>query len=83
MASLMQVHQQLMAANSRHVEMYNRLLDREQVIAELRMYVKLLEEQLEKDRAEKAAQRESKDAAKASAVGRGRAAVPRDGWKAW
>jgi hypothetical protein len=46
MASLMQLHSELMEEKERRVELYQRLMDKEQVLAELRMYVKLLEEKL-------------------------------------
>jgi hypothetical protein len=44
MASLMQLHAELMEEKERRVELYRRLLDREQQLAELRMYVGMLEE---------------------------------------
>jgi hypothetical protein len=46
MASLMQLHSELMEEKERRVDLYQRLMDKEQVLAELRMYVKLLEEKL-------------------------------------
>ncbi len=48
MASLMQLHSELMDEKERRVDLYRRLMDREQALAELRMYVKLLEEKLGK-----------------------------------
>jgi hypothetical protein len=44
MASLMQMHSELMDEKERRVELYRKLMEREQALAELRMYVKLLEE---------------------------------------
>ena len=44
MASLMQLHSELMDEKERRVELHRRLMEREQAIAELKMYVKLLEE---------------------------------------
>lgn len=46
MASLMQLHSELMDEKERRVDLYRRLMDKEQVVAELRMYVRLLEEKL-------------------------------------
>jgi hypothetical protein len=46
MASLMQLHCELMEEKERRVDLYRRLMEREQAVAELRMYVKLLEEKL-------------------------------------
>ncbi len=48
MASLMQLHSELMEEKERRVDLYRRLMEKEQAIAELRMYVKLLEEKLGK-----------------------------------
>jgi chromatin segregation and condensation protein Rec8/ScpA/Scc1 (kleisin family) len=44
MASLMQLHGELMDEKERRVELFRRLMEKEQAIAELKMYVKLLEE---------------------------------------
>ena len=44
MASLMQLHSELMDEKERRVELHRRLMEREQALAELKMYVKLLEE---------------------------------------
>ena len=44
MASLMQLHSELMDEKERRVELHRRLMEREQAIAELKMYVKLLED---------------------------------------
>lgn len=44
MASLLQLHGELMEEKERRVELYRRLMEREQALAELRMYVRLLEE---------------------------------------
>jgi hypothetical protein len=46
MASLMQLHSELMDEKERRVDLYRRLMERDQVVAELRMYVKLLESKL-------------------------------------
>lgn len=46
MASLMQLHTELMDEKERRVDLYRRLMEKEQAIAELRMYVKLLEEKV-------------------------------------
>ena len=48
MASLMQMHSELMDEKERRVELYRKLMEREQALAELRMYVKLLEEKVQK-----------------------------------
>lgn len=46
MASLMQLHTELMDEKERRVELYRRLMDKEQTLAELKMYVRLLEERV-------------------------------------
>lgn len=46
MASLMQLHTELMDEKERRVELYRRLMEREQSLAELRSYTKALEEKL-------------------------------------
>ena len=46
MASLMQLHGELMDEKERRVELFRQLMQREQALAELKMYVKLLEEKL-------------------------------------
>lgn len=46
MASLLQLHTELMDEKERRVDLYRRLMEREQAVAELRMYVKMLEEKL-------------------------------------
>jgi hypothetical protein len=48
MASLMQLHTELMGEKERRVELFRQLMEKEQAIAELKMYVKVLEERLEK-----------------------------------
>lgn len=50
MASLMQLHTELMDEKERRVELYRQLMEKEQSVAELRMYVKLLEDQVERAR---------------------------------
>lgn len=47
MASLMQLHTELMDEKERRVELHRQLMEKEQALAELRMYVKLLEERVE------------------------------------
>jgi hypothetical protein len=51
MGSLMQLHSELMEEKERRVDLYRRLMEREQAVAELRMYVKLLEEKVAKTEA--------------------------------
>lgn len=46
MASLMQLHGELMDEKERRVDLYRRLMEKEQSLAELKMYVKVLEEKL-------------------------------------
>ena len=46
MASLMQLHSELMDEKERRVELFRKLMDREQSLAELKMYVKMLEQKL-------------------------------------
>jgi hypothetical protein len=48
MASLMQLHSELMNEKERRVDLYRRLMDKEQALAEMKMYVRLLEEKLAK-----------------------------------
>ncbi len=52
MASLMQLHSELMDEKERRVDLYRKLMEREQTVAELRMYIRLLEEKLEPKKAE-------------------------------
>jgi len=47
MASLMSMHTELMDEKERRVELYRKLMEREQTVAELRMYIRVLEEKLE------------------------------------
>ena len=44
MASLMQLHSELMEEKEKRVDLFRRLMEKEQALAELKMYVKLLEE---------------------------------------
>ena len=44
MASLLQLHCELMDEKERRVELFRKLMEKEQALAELKMYVKLLEE---------------------------------------
>jgi hypothetical protein len=46
MASLMQLHTELMDEKERRVDLFRRLMEREQSLAELKLYVKVLEERL-------------------------------------
>jgi hypothetical protein len=46
MASLMQLHSELMDEKERRVDLFRRLMEREQSLAELQLYVKVLEERL-------------------------------------
>ena len=46
MASLMQLHSELMDEKEKRVELFRQLMDREQALAELKMYVKMLEEKM-------------------------------------
>jgi hypothetical protein len=48
MASLMQLHTELMNEKERRVDLYRRLMDKEQALAEMKMYVQLLEEKIAK-----------------------------------
>lgn len=54
MASVMQLHSELMDEKERRVELYRKLMEREQTVAELRMYVRMLEEQVEATRGQSA-----------------------------
>lgn len=46
MASLMQLHSELMDEKERRVDLFRKLMEREQALAELKMYVRVLEEKL-------------------------------------
>src|SRR5216684_962661 len=46
MASLMRLHGELMDEKERRVDLYRRLMEKDQAVAELRMYVSVLEEKL-------------------------------------
>lgn len=46
MASLLQLHQEVLEEKERRVDLYRRLMEREQNLAELKMYVQLLEERV-------------------------------------
>lgn len=46
MGSLMKLHGELMEEKERRVDLYRRLMEKEQALAELKMYVKLLEEKV-------------------------------------
>ena len=46
MASLMQLHSELMDEKEKRVELFRRLMEKEQALAELKMYVKMLEEKM-------------------------------------
>ena len=46
MASLMQLHSEVLEEKERRVDLHRRLMEKEQAVAELKMYVKLLEEKL-------------------------------------
>jgi hypothetical protein len=98
MASLMQLHGELMDEKERRVELFRRLMEKEQALAELKMYVKILEERAggareaappSQARATRAEEHESPAppprAAQLNAVP---PAVPRvgrrpEGWKVW
>ena len=67
MGSLMQLHSELMEEKERRVDLYRRLMEREQAVAELRMYVKLLEDKLAKKPAEAAPEPPSQVAAPSAA----------------
>ena len=53
MASLLQLHSELMEEKERRVDLYRRLMEKEQSIAELKMYVKMLEEKVQAQSAPK------------------------------
>ena len=95
MASLMQLHTELMDEKERRVELHRQLMEKEQALAELKMYVKLLEEKVEQRPPPRLRTRpvpppppRSKPKV-ASAASRPRLkAVPRppiplDGWRSW
>lgn len=75
MASLMQLHGELMDEKERRVDLYRRLMEREQSLAELKMYVRMLEEKLGTAPAE-AARAEPSSASTASAPPPERQAAP-------
>jgi hypothetical protein len=67
MASLMRLHGELMDEKEKRVDLYRRLMEKEQALAELRMYVELLEKKVA--------------SARPTAAADGRRRV--DAWKAW
>ncbi len=81
MASLMRLHGELMDEKERRVDLYRRLMEKDQAVAELRMYVSVLEEKL--------ADAQRRSAARPSSGGSpGHAGSPRrtessDAWRAW
>lgn len=75
MASLMQLHSELMDEKERRVELFRRLMEREQALAELRMYVKILEEKASGSKASEPSEAQPVAAA-ASPPGPGRASPP-------
>ena len=80
MASLMQLHTELMDEKERRVELHRQLMEKEQAIAELKMYVQLLEERVEQ-RSEQLVEPQPPPApqrAKAS-----QSAATGAGWRAW
>jgi len=48
MASLMQLHSEVLEEKERRVDLHRRLMEKEQALAEMKWYVKMLEEKLEK-----------------------------------
>jgi hypothetical protein len=54
MASIMQLHTELMDEKERRVDLFRKLMEREQALAELKMYMKVLEEELARTRAQAA-----------------------------
>ncbi|HEY0880794.1 MAG TPA: hypothetical protein VGD87_04645 [Archangium sp.] len=46
MASLMQLHSELMDEKEKRVDLFRKLMEREQALAELKMYVKMLEDKV-------------------------------------
>src|SRR5215472_9940814 len=95
MASLMQLHTELMDEKERRVDLYRRLMDKEQALAELKMYVRLLEEKLARQGGDgcnansDAVRGAPFRATHASSDGASEASEPRterravDGWRAW
>ncbi len=85
MASLMQLHSELMNEKERRVDLYRRLMDKEQAMAELRMYVRLLEDKLAFQSRSSGRQNGSRpdSSAKGSPLKNGESKVNSDGWKAW
>ena len=95
MASLMQLHNELMDEKERRVELYRKLQEREQAFAELKLYVQSLEERLGGNA--RAAQPQPRTQTSASVSGRVTerthhtpprppnvaARAHEDGWKVW
>jgi len=86
MASLLQLHTELMEEKERRVDLYRRLSEKEKTIAELRGYVRMLEERLAKGaseiRAESALEAPPGPASGERPVASSGARRP-DGWKQW
>lgn len=75
MGSLMKLHGELMEEKERRVDLYRRLMEKEQALAELKMYVKLLEEKVAAPKA--AAQEPARPEPLRVVPGSGPRAVPR------
>jgi hypothetical protein len=93
MASLMQLHSELMNEKERRVDLYRRLMTKEQALAELRMYVRFLEDRLDLPPSERTVAMpgvqveevaQAAHAAKSAAQGRRTSGKVRaDGWRSW
>ncbi len=55
MASLLQLHSEVLEEKERRVDLHRRLMEKEQALAELKMYVRMLEEKLQRPAAPAAA----------------------------
>jgi hypothetical protein len=86
MASLMQLHDELMHEKERRVELVRSLMEREQQVAELKAYVRMLEERLGPAPQPAAAPRVADEAPPAPAPPKARAVASTrvgEGWKVW
>ena len=81
MASLMQLHAELMEEKERRVDLYRRLMDKEQALAELKMYVRLLEEKVSQPKPPPPPPRPPQTRAESADAPAERSST--DGWRTW
>ena len=83
MASLMRLHTELMDEKERRVDLYRRLMEKEQALAELRMYAAMLEEKLSAQAQRPASGESNSERARSSEVHPNGRRTGVSEWKAW